>query len=201
MDYKKIIIINLACLIILGKILVFTFNKMQKGLNFINIKDNSDLLKNVNFNSQNIEESKFYEQDNSESFIGNKYNITLLQQFYNDYRKINFNDLSTEEIREIIYKINLINHYVKHVKKQKLKVFLFIIFMIIFVNYIATKKFILWNNLVKVKEKVKNILVKIDKYDLNSRDDIIFNSDNLCQDILPKKNEFSKEKLLIKKKN
>ena len=44
MDYKKIIIINLAFLVILGKLMLLVFNKMQRNINRIKIEDNN-LLK------------------------------------------------------------------------------------------------------------------------------------------------------------
>jgi hypothetical protein len=198
MDYKKLIIINLAFLIILGKVLVFIFNKMQKGLKFIDIKNNPDLMKIYSLNSESTEDLNFAKYGENDKFIGSKYNITHLQNFYKEYPKINFNELSNEEIKEIIYKINLINHYVKHVKKQKLKVFLFVLFMIILVNYIATRKFISWANLKIVKEKVREILKRMDKYELLSKEDL-----NIIPEYLPEESkvEFSTEKLLLKKNN
>ncbi len=61
MDYKKVIIINLAFLIIIGKILQFIFNKMQRNLNRIDI-DNNKIL-NIIFNKTHNLNLKEIEKD------------------------------------------------------------------------------------------------------------------------------------------
>jgi hypothetical protein len=73
MDYKKIIIINLAFLVILGKLLQFIFNKMQRNLSRIEVEKNEVLKFIFNYNNSyyNItedEEPKLKSFDNLQKF-------------------------------------------------------------------------------------------------------------------------------------
>jgi len=86
MDYKKIIIINLAFLVILGKLMQFIFNKMQRNFRWIEIEKNEVLKFIFNYNNSyyNItedEEQKLKSFDNLQKF--NKEVYELLNGYKN----------------------------------------------------------------------------------------------------------------------
>jgi hypothetical protein len=146
MDYKKFIIINLAFLIIYGKLLKFIFEKIQKGLNFIKIENYTGI--NI-FYKKSLLVGIIFEDKNFE--------IKEMQNFYSNLRNLVIvNDLTIE-------KINAINEYCVTTKTLKIKIFIFSIFMFIIVNYIVYREFISWKNLNKIKEKIKSILKKLEK--------------------------------------
>ena len=77
MDYKKIIIINLAFLIILGKLMLLVFHKMQRNINRIKIEDNL-LLK---FIFEFVLEESVHENHR-------EFSLETLQSFSNEYNEI-----------------------------------------------------------------------------------------------------------------
>ena len=96
MDYKKIIIINLAFMIILGKLLLSIFNRMQRNLNRIDI-DSNKLLKFIfNYNYTGI-----FEESQKENFT-----LEDLKKFNNELneflKKYEFLSEVTNELEEVI---------------------------------------------------------------------------------------------------
>jgi hypothetical protein len=90
MDYKKIIIINLAFLIILGKMLQFIFNKMQRNLSRIDV-DKNELL-------------KFIFNHNYSDYISEDHKISLLSFDNLQKFKKDFDEISTKY--EFVMKVN-----------------------------------------------------------------------------------------------
>jgi hypothetical protein len=172
MDYKKLIIINLACLLIVGKILSSLFVKMQKGLRHINLQENN--VKEIFEIYQNIT-SKIEEENINLNYLTSNYTFTELQTFYKDYKEItqNYQNLNFLEVSDLAKKINTINFVCSRIKIQKLKVFIFVIFMIALVNYVVSRQCVSWANLKHVKDKVKNILKKMEKLEIEKQDENI----------------------------
>lgn len=160
MDYKKLLIINLAFLIVYGKVLKYVFEKMQKGMKRINIEEYPGVKEmlvsgegnNLNFNYRTLdfeELKQFYDNfTNPKSYTGNY--ISIIQSNGNNSQFI-------------LDKIQQINFYCDKVKNYKIKIFLFSILLIIVVNLIITRKPFSWEKIQKLKEKVRNILKKLNR--------------------------------------
>ena len=68
----------------------------------------------------------------------------------------------------IRFKVNLINKFCSEVKMKKLKIFFFVLSMIIVINYVAVIKFSPYEKFKQIKERVRTILSKINKISLNT---------------------------------
>jgi hypothetical protein len=172
MDFKKLIIVNLACLIITGKVLLYIFSRMQKNIiyidinlfpqlvelnKFVQLKDNDEkcfLESNVNSRNLISEINNFlYSVD---YFLRNASpRIFYFLKNIREYKKIQVTFkkyfISISRNNEIFFKI----------RNLKLRIFFGVILLIVFINIIITRKFI-FSNFFAIKEKVKKIIKKIE---------------------------------------
>lgn len=197
MDFKKILIINLVLLIMIGKILLYIFNKMSKGLNHIPI-DKSKKLKFLNnfFTGSEI------------NISNNNFTISNLQSFYKEYQlnskmiidayydfifdnqqNLDKNNNKIIEIILFLNKIKQINTIVKEIKNRKLKIFILIIICIVVVNYVILKVVFIKSNFKQIKEKMKKIIDKLNLLNFNKNtNDLIKPISKTTQSLLEKKN-------------
>ncbi len=148
MDYKKLIIVNLVCLIIIGKLLQFIFMKMQNGYKFINIDNN--LIEIFN-RYDNLENNIIEIKEDELASLKQKY--TKIENYINN----------EEELIKIVKFVKYNNNLCNTLRKRKLKIFWTILLSIIFINFIVIKNYIPWDKIKKVKKKVKIILNKINE--------------------------------------
>ena len=144
MEYKRFIIINLAFLIIYGKLLKYIFEKMQKGVKSINI-DNFHLEYSSINNTSNV----------ANIIVQSEAKVENILNFYFKFISMEKQNLTLQE-RQKYYSVNIENilynnEFCRKIKILKIKILVSTISLIIIVNYIIFKGIPSWRNFEKIK--------------------------------------------------
>jgi membrane protein insertase Oxa1/YidC/SpoIIIJ len=167
MDYKKLIIINLAFLIIFGKLLLFLFTKIQRGLSKVDINHDKVILNIFDFYKNNKNELKFNDDFTIDELLKFKNELDLIKEKYINFdfnlQNENINEDVIKEFENILSHIYSINEFCQKVREQKLKIFILVIVVFFLINYIIIRKIFPFEKIKKIREKMRSILKKLNK--------------------------------------
>jgi hypothetical protein len=172
MDFKKLIIVNLACLIITGKVLLYIFSRTQKNIIYIDInlfpqlvelnkfaqlKDNDEkCFLELNVNSRNLIREINHFLDSVDDFLRNSSpRILYFMKYIGEYKKLQVT------FEKYFISISRNNDIFFEIRNRKLKIFFLVILLVVLINIIITRKFI-FSNFFAIKEKLKKTIKKIE---------------------------------------